>query len=286
MRFPQRLAQRLGNRLILLYWSDVREGIGMRAVATWEADVHEVVRKDGVGRRCDYFGTSGKISMAPQGFLVERPYANARIDPHFHDIDQFQVVVAGDGRIGKKEVRPVTFQYADAFTPYGPIVAREDGISFFTLRNVASGGHFSMPGSKHLMACRAGRNIAAVFEQDVASLADGESTREALMDPQEDGVYAEGIRLGSNAVADGLPNNAGGQYYLVCAGSLIADGKELPERSLIRADPDEETPTLRAGEAGANVLVLQFSRPTERPGSDPRKLAGRDPSGYVLKTEK
>ena len=94
----------------------------MRAVAAAEADIKEVVRKDGVGRRSDYFGSPGRVTAEPQGFLVERPYANARIDPHFHDIDQFQVIVAGDGHIGKKEVRAVTFQYADAFTPYGPIV--------------------------------------------------------------------------------------------------------------------------------------------------------------------
>lgn len=258
----------------------------MKAMPTAEADVKEIVRKDGVGRRSDYFGTSGKITSEAQGFLVERPYANPRIDPHFHDVDQFQVVVAGDGRIGKKEVRPVTFQYADAFTPYGPIVGRDDGISFFTLRNVASGGHFSMPGSKHLMPCRAGRNIAAVFEQEGEIPAEGEIAREPLMAPQEDGVDAEGIRLGAHAQTEGLPNNGGGQYYLVCAGTLIADGKELTERSLIRTEPGEDTPVLKAGPSGANVLALQFSRPSERPGSDPQKLAARDPDGYVLKTEK
>jgi hypothetical protein len=31
---------------------------------------------------------------------------------------------------------------------------------------------------------------------------------------------------------------------------------------------------------------LQFARPSERPGSDPRKLSDRDPNAYVLKTEK
>lgn len=258
----------------------------MRAIAAAEADVKEVVRKDGVGRRRDYFGTSGNITTNAQGFLVERPYANARIDPHFHDVDQYQVVVAGDGRIGKKEVRAVTFQYADAYTPYGPIVARDDGISFFTLRNVASGGHFSMPGSRHLMPCRAGRNIAAVFEQDVEPPATGAVVREPLMEPQADGVFAEGIRLGAGAVAEGLANDAGGQYYLVCSGTLVADGKELTPNSLIRIDAGEPAPTLHAGDAGANVMALQFCRPSDRPGADPNALAARDPDGYVLKTEK
>ena len=258
----------------------------MKVMAAEEADVKEIVRKDGVGRRRDYFGTSGNITTDPQGFLVERPYANARIDPHFHDVDQFQVVVAGDGRIGKKEVRPVTFQYADAYTPYGPIVARDDGISFFTLRNVASGGHFSMPGSRHLMPCRAGRNIAAVFEQGREPLSEGEVVRERLMDPQEDGVDAEGVRMGPHARAEGPSNDGGGQYYLVCAGSLTVDGKALRANSLIRADAGEAAPQLQAGADGANVLVLQFSRPSDRPGANTIKLAARDPAGYVLKTEK
>ena len=38
------------------------------------------------------------------------------------------MIVGGDGRMGKKEVEPITFQYADAFTPYGPIVGRDHGI--------------------------------------------------------------------------------------------------------------------------------------------------------------
>ena len=37
-------------------------------------------------------------SMTPQAFLVELPYAGARVNPHFHDVDQFQVIVAGSGR--------------------------------------------------------------------------------------------------------------------------------------------------------------------------------------------
>ena len=65
----------------------------MRAVANTEARVKEIVRKDGIGRRRDYIGSPGTVDNSPQAFLVERPYAGARINPHFHDVDQFQVVV-------------------------------------------------------------------------------------------------------------------------------------------------------------------------------------------------
>ncbi len=250
----------------------------MQAVANVEARVKEIVRKDGIGRRRDYIGSPGTVDNSPQAFLVERPYAGARINPHFHDVDQFQVVVKGDGRIGKKEVRPITFQYADAYTPYGPIVARDDGISFFTLRNIASGGHFVMPGSKHLMACRAGRNIAGVFEVGKRRMKNGEVAQEPLMEPQADGVDAVGIRMGANAQAQAPTSAGGGQYILVCAGTLLQDGKEMTADSLMRVEAGEPAPLLQAGPDGAEVLVMQFARPSERPGSDPSKLK-RD--GYV-----
>ena len=182
----------------------------MEAIASSEARVREVKRPDGVGRRRDYFGNPGAIDMSPQAFLVELPYAGATVTPHFHDIDQFQVIVAGDGRIGKKPLRVVTFQYADGYTPYGPIVANDDGISFFTLRNVASGGHFTMPGSKHLMPCRAGRNIAGTFDPDLAN-AEGVSVQ-PLMPAQQDGVQAVGITLGAGESAEGPASDGGGQY--------------------------------------------------------------------------
>lgn len=256
----------------------------MKSVASGEADILEVVRKDGVGQRRHYLGVPGEIIDGPQAFLVELPYAGARVEPHFHDIDQFQVIVAGDGRIGKKQIAPVTFQYADAFTPYGPIVANDDGISFFTLRNVASGGHFKMPGSKHLMPCRAGRNIAGAFDADDAPMAENEVVRQSLMEPQDDGVHAWRIRLGAGARTDGLPSGGGGQYYLICAGSLRQDGDDLSCQSLIHVEPGEAAPALYAGAEGADILAVQFARPSQRPGSDPDKLAARVAGDYVHRT--
>lgn len=247
----------------------------MRTVRPDEADIKFVERKGGIGRRVNYIGTVGDVDMGPQGFLVDRPFPRAVIDPHFHDVDQFQVVVQGDGRIGKKKVAPITFQYADAFTPYGPIVANEDGIAFFTLRPVASGGHWGMPGNKHVMPCRAGRNIDGGFAFDQSTLAPGAVERETLMAEQEDGVSAHGLRLGAGATAEGFVSDAGGQYYVVCRGTLLQEGKELPPMSLLYVAPGEAAPTFIAGPDGADLLMTQFARPSERPGSNPAELIKR-----------
>ncbi|MSO77791.1 MAG: hypothetical protein EXQ87_12925 [Alphaproteobacteria bacterium] len=253
----------------------------MQAISNAEAAVTESVRAEGTGRRRDYIGSGGKIAPGPQAFLVERLYANARIDPHFHDVDQFQVVVQGNGRIGKTAVEPVTFQYADAYTPYGPIVAKEAGIAFFTLRPVASGGHFSMPGNRHRMPCRAGRNLSGMVAANLAPVAAGNVARETLLPAEADGVMAVCLRLGAHASTAGVPSDAGGQYYLVSGGTLIQPGRDLGRHALIHVAAGETAPTLTAGAEGATLLMMQFGRPSDRPGSNVSMLAARDPSSYV-----
>ncbi len=253
----------------------------MLAIERSEARIKTVKVEGGFGERHGYIGEPGQLSQGAQAFLVVRPFADARIEPHFHDVDQFQVFVDGSGRIGKKRVAPVVFQYADAFTPYGPIIGDDKGFAFFTLRNIASGGFWAMPGNKHNMPGRAGRNIEGAFDLERGVPAAGEVTREDLMERQADGVYAVGIRMGANARAIGLPADGKGQFILVCAGSVTADGKVLGEKSVIRVEPDEPAVELEAGPDGAQVLALQFCAPCERPGTDPAKLADRSAKGYV-----
>jgi hypothetical protein len=257
----------------------------MRTVAISEARQVKVKRAGGVGRRMDYIGSPGTIDANPQAFYVDRLYPEARIDPHFHDIDQFQIVVDGACHMGKKAADPVTFQYADAYTPYGPIVGGQDGFAFFTLRPIASGGFFAMPGNRHNMPGRAGRNIAGRFDTTRPRPEAGEVTREALMSGQADGALALGLRLGPGAETRGPVSDAGGQYYLVCEGEVRQAGRALPRRSLIHVPVGEPTPVLHAGETGADVLVLQFARPSERPGSDPSVLAARDPNAYMRRPD-
>ena len=63
----------------------------------------------------------------PQGFLVTQP-PGAVTPPHFHEPNQFQVFVGGKGRIGACAALPLTVQYANGHTPYGPIVAGPEGV--------------------------------------------------------------------------------------------------------------------------------------------------------------
>jgi hypothetical protein len=66
----------------------------------------------------------------PQGFLVMQP-PGAVTPAHFHEPNQFQVFVEGDARIGHRSATPLTVQYANGHTPYGPIVALDAGVTYF-----------------------------------------------------------------------------------------------------------------------------------------------------------
>lgn len=257
----------------------------MQAVAATESRFVETPKAGKSTSRRDYIGSPGTIDANPQAFLVNRLYPGANIPPHFHDIDQFQVVVDGFCTMGKKNAPPVTFQYADAYTPYGPIYGEEQGFAFFTLRPIASGGFWPMPGNRQHMPGRAGRNIAGHFDVTQPLPPAGAVSRECLMAKQADGVNALGLRLGRGAAVQGPDSNAGGQYYLVCKGEVTWDGKPLPERSVMHVAAGESAPELTAGPAGAAVLILSFARPSDRPGSDPQALAARDPAAYKHRTD-
>src|SRR3977135_931018 len=41
--------------------------------------------------------------------------------PHFHENDQFQVVVAGKGKLGRRSLAPYSVHFSGAYTPYGPL---------------------------------------------------------------------------------------------------------------------------------------------------------------------
>jgi hypothetical protein len=89
-------------------------------------------------------------ALHPMAFLVEKgPGAVTR--PHFHQVDQFQVVVAGRGMLGDHEFSDGAVHYTDAYSAYGPIVAGKSGIWWFTLRNRWDPGARYMPAEREVL---------------------------------------------------------------------------------------------------------------------------------------
>ena len=98
--------------------------------------------------------------LYPMAFLVEKePHAVTK--PHFHEADQYQVIVQGGGRLGTHGVGTVAVHYTDAWSAYGPIVAADEGISWFTLRNTWDSGAQLHAGRTRDSCVRRGRRTSS-----------------------------------------------------------------------------------------------------------------------------
>lgn len=206
--------------------------------------------------------------LYPMAFLVEKQ-PGAVVKPHFHQADQFQVVVQGSGRLGLHEVGSVAVHYTDPFSAYGPIVAADEGIAWFTLRNSWDPGAQYMPGERHqLRAARARyqhREATApsqppLSETELAAVTATASS--TVLQPTADGLGSWRYRVPALGTATGPdPSHGGGQFWLVLAGkAAIAGTALLPVQSCIFLSPEDPALTALAGPAGAELLCMQFPR--------------------------
>jgi hypothetical protein len=197
----------------------------------------------------------------PQGFLVIQP-PGAVTPAHFHDHNQFQVFVEGNGRLGAHPASPLTVQYANGHTPYGPVVASESGVKYFTLRQRWDAGAKYLPASRDKLV-KGNQRARVKGGLGVASDEDRAARREQLVEtvfPREaDGLAGWLYRLGpEHACTLPEPADGGGQYLVVTGGAMVSDGAELPQHSVAFISPDEAAYRVVAGQAGLDLLVLQF----------------------------
>ncbi|TAL93224.1 MAG: hypothetical protein EPN73_22830 [Paraburkholderia sp.] len=195
--------------------------------------------------------------------------AHETITPHFHGVTMFQCFVAGSGTLGarKQPIEPLTVQFKDHHTAYGPIIAGPHGLSFVAMRMYTGNSepvYLDKPGyrdrleptkRRHLTSEPVRFSIAPVLQ------ARTEVVWETLFQDVEDGMHAQVVRLGAGMVVEGPdPRAAGGYYLLVGNGSLRHENQEFPLWSMICVEPNEERFEIRAGEFGVEALVLQYPR--------------------------
>jgi hypothetical protein len=223
----------------------------------------ELSRKAGKSEgvfQVDYIGNSHKNQRGPQAFLVELEKPGHIIKPHFHHVDQFQIVVDGGGTLGKHELHPVTVHYTDSFTPYGPIVAGENGLKFFNFRPAADVGAEYMPGSRERLLRHAGRALVAETDSGAASDATGVSIT-PLIEQHADGLEVTDIVAGPGEAFPDVVAGGGGRYELVLDGSMKIDGRVYGRWSCVFTSAGSSLPGRSAGPDGAHVLVAQPPSP-------------------------
>lgn len=204
----------------------------------------------------------GEVRPA-QAFLVEQE-AGAVVPPHFHFVDQFQVVVAGNGKLGAHTVEPLAVHFAGASTGYGPITPGDSGLSYFTFRASAdeTGAQY-LPGARPRMRSLPRRNVIGprVLVGDRMELAARhESVLETALE-KDDGLAIFYMRLAPNeSLATPSAALGKGLSMLVAAGSLTLSGRSYAPWSCLFVAPEEGSAALQASGEGAEVLVLRYPR--------------------------
>jgi hypothetical protein len=189
---------------------------------------------------------------APQVFYVDMVDPESRIKPHFHGVDQFQLVVRGRGTLGKEAVQPGCFHYADAWQPYGPITAGRDGLAYLTIRaRHDSGAHYMPGGGRH----REGKPRRPHFVEPVDVSVPESRT---LVGPFEDGLKACREKIDADGTASfATDEHSDGQIGVVLGGDVVYDHTNYPQWSCFWLPPGERC-DVSAGANGADVLALQF----------------------------
>ena len=215
------------------------------------------------GHITDLIATSQAKQPGEQAFLVEQD-PNWVTPPHYHGEHQFQVVTAGHGSIGSHAVKPMCVHYSAPQTGYGPIVAREAGVSYLTLRMAGDTGawYLRKPGSRERMQAglkreqQHGAPQGSISAEGLAQLT--HTTVEVLIAPRADGLAAHLLRVAPGQSHLLASDHAyGGRYYVVTQGSVQMAQTEGQSLTVAFASADEQL-TLTAGPKGAEVLVLQF----------------------------
>lgn len=195
-----------------------------------QANRRHLVLGNGTGYwRSDFIRSEGTGGWTPQAFLVEQD-ARTEILPHYHEENEFQVVVEGGGLFGRSAVRPVTVHYAGRHTGYGPIRSGENGLWYFSLRARTDPGARFLPEWRDRMEKGPKRHLM------------GET-----IERQPDGIAAW---VSSNNDFPSQPGAA--RFYVVLDGAIAHAGQGLPRLSVIFADE-------AFGFTGAGkVLCVQF----------------------------
>ena len=194
-------------------------------------------------------------ALFPMAFLVEQD-PGSTANSHYHQQDQFQLIVDGRGTMGTHEARPVTVHYSGAHTAYGPIKADpEAGVQYFTLRNGFDPGARFMSMAENRAALRTvpGRRHR---EAVVGPLSDETG---AIIRPEPDGMGAWRYRTGAGERLIGPdPAWGRGQYWVVVDGAMTAEGKTLTPKSCVFVYPEDPPFNAYAGDGGVDVIVMQF----------------------------
>jgi rubredoxin len=214
----------------------------------------------GTSWRTDFLRPPEGVIEHPMAFLAEGT-PHRVIKPHFHEVDQFQVIVSGGGVIGKHPLSLNAVHFSRAHTPYGPLTGAEEGVGFLTLRARWDPGAQYLDKDKNKLVAVPNRKPWQVTE--APKFGGNADVNIHAFDEIKDerGLAAYSLKLAPGAQTAGPDASKGnGQYLIVTKGSVNYQGKEYKAISIGFTKPDEGYFPIIAGPEGVEALVLNFPR--------------------------
>lgn len=207
--------------------------------------------------------TGDAESDAPNCKLIEQQ-PHGVLQSHFHIVDQFQFMVAGNGLLGKHQVAPYTVHFAAKHTGYGPITAGEHGLHYMVFRLGKDAGAGYLPEQRGDMKDLPRRHVMGA---PVGCLNDAKRTaltstlEHKAISMQTDGLCAIIYQAPAQQRIMGPEPTAGrGQFIYIAAGAAKFDGQTHEAGTAIFISSNDPAATLTTGTSGAEILVMQFPK--------------------------
>jgi rubredoxin len=211
----------------------------------------------------------------PSAFLVTFTPGGSLV-AHYHHVDQFQVLVKGEGTFGRHHVAPYYVHFARGLTPYGPLHS-EGGWAFLTLRMSYDPGTQSDFETLKQVPERQPWQVAVqvVFPSPGAAAVLARVPEIS----NDQGLYVSTLTVPPHGrVTAPDPCDGSGQYIAAVKGSLMHEGREHKALAVVFVSAAEAAYKIQAGAEGLDALVLNFPRVAapavrEQPSSS-RSVAG------------
>ncbi len=221
------------------------------------------IESDGCAVALTHFIEGSPGAQSPQAMLVEEaPFRHLKT--HYHTEDEFQIFIQGSGSNGRHKIQSNRVHFARKYTPYGPIIASDEGCSFLTLRSRTDSGAKFLPNSRsHLESIKNRRPWQISADLHFPETKSGTTSLSAPVMQDEFGMAVTTTRMLPFSKTMGLdPFDGDGQFMVLVRGSLLYEGNEYSPISIIFIRPDEEPFFLEAGAFGLDLITLTLPRQT------------------------
>jgi rubredoxin len=212
-----------------------------------------------------FFRGSPDKPDSPSAFLAQYDPGD-RSCTHFHQVDQFQILVQGRGEMGRHPVEPYYVHFARAFTPYGPLHADEKtGWTFMTLRTRYDPGAQRLPGALPILKAATRTPWQVTTTAPFAAPGAGANLLDVSEIRDEQGLFVKSLTMTPGArITAPSPADGDGQFVVVVKGSMMHGGNERRALTVSFVKPDEAALQIEAGPEGLEALILNFPRVAPR----------------------